>query len=193
MELVSGFMNSMYPSNGMFNQYGNTLRASSRFGSFAYGSRTGFVDNKFKATGNGYAGNDSRRNIDGFSELNKGPRAAKSSDNRSIKNLGPVTLLLKGQDLPVKSDNKEVLVVPNKEQYNGEDFSENYSDAKFFVIKSYSEDDIHKSIKYSVWASTPNGNKKLDAAFQEAKEKPGDCPIFLLFSVSVMSYASFSW
>ncbi|XP_027188419.1 YTH domain-containing protein ECT2-like isoform X2 [Cicer arietinum] len=183
MELVPGFMNGMYPSNTMFSQYGNTFRASSRYGSSAYTSRTGSVDNKFRAAGNGYV-NDSRKNVDGFSELNKGPRAAKSSDIKSVKSLGPVTLLLKGQNLPAKTDDKEVPVVPNKEQYNGEDLSENYSDAKFFVIKSYSEDDVHKSIKYSVWASTPNGNKKLDAAYQEAKEKPGGCPIFLLFSVN---------
>ena len=54
----------------------------------------------------------------------------------------------------------------------------------FYAVKSYSEDDIHKSMKYNVWTSTPNGNKKLDATYQEAKEKPGDCPIFLLFSVN---------
>ncbi|KAJ1433242.1 YTH domain [Sesbania bispinosa] len=185
MDLVSGFMNRMYhPGNRMFNQYGNTFRANSHFGSAAYGSRTGSVDNKLKARGNGYVVDDLKRNMDGFSELNKGPRSAKSSGNKSIKTLGPVTLLLKGQNLPVKSDSKEVPLAPNKEQYNGEDFSENYSDAKFFVIKSYSEDDIHKSIKYSVWASTPNGNKKLDAAYQETKEKSGGCPIFLLFSVN---------
>lgn len=151
-----------------------------------YRSGARIVDNKYKATIDGYGVDRFKKSTDGFSELNKGPRAAKSSDNRSVKNLGPVTLLLKGQDLPMKSDNKEVPLVPNKEQYNGEDISENHSDAKFFVIKSYSEDDIHKSIKYSVWASTPNGNKKLDAAYQEAKEKPGGCPIFLLFSVSIL-------
>ena len=63
------------------------------------------------------------------------------------------------------------------------DFATDYKDAKFFVIKSYSEDNVHKSIKYGVWASTPNGNKKLDAAYREAKENHGTCPIFLLFSV----------
>lgn len=58
--------------------------------------------------------------MDGFSELNKGPRAAKISDNKGAKSLGSVTLLLKGQNLPVKSDNKEVsLVVPNKGNSSG--------------------------------------------------------------------------
>nr|CAB3452032.1 unnamed protein product [Digitaria exilis] len=46
------------------------------------------------------------------------------------------------------------------------------------------EDDVHKSIKYNVWASTPNGNKKLDAAYQDAKEKSSESPVFLLFSVN---------
>ncbi|XP_050877540.1 uncharacterized protein LOC127081313 [Lathyrus oleraceus] len=89
-------------------QYGNTLRANSHFGSSAYGSRIGSYDYKFRAAGNGYVANDSRRNVDGFSELNKGPRAAKIYDNKGAKSLGSVTLLLKGQNLPVKSDNKEV-------------------------------------------------------------------------------------
>ncbi|CAA7018726.1 unnamed protein product [Microthlaspi erraticum] len=57
-------------------------------------------------------------------------------------------------------------------------------DAKFFVIKSYSEDNVHKSVKYSVWASTKNGNKKLDAAYREAKKREVACPVFLLFSVN---------
>lgn len=67
--------------------------------------------------------------------------------------------------------------------YNRLDFVIDYEDAKFFIIKSYSEDNVHKSIKYSVWASTQNGNKKLDAAYHEAREKKKPCPVFLLFSV----------
>ncbi|KAL6624631.1 hypothetical protein ACP70R_031952 [Stipagrostis hirtigluma subsp. patula] len=75
-----------------------------------------------------------------------------------------------------------------RDQFNRPDFSIHYDHAKFFMIKSYSEDDIHKGIKYNVWASTPNGNNKLDAAFHEAqiltKEKGTKCPIFLFFSVN---------
>ncbi|KAG7655696.1 unnamed protein product [Arabidopsis thaliana] len=62
-----------------------------------------------------------------------------------------------------------------------------FRDAKFFVIKSYSEDNVHKSIKHCVWASTKNGNKKLDAAYREAKKKDVACPVFLLFSVNASS------
>ncbi|KAJ0977289.1 hypothetical protein J5N97_012763 [Dioscorea zingiberensis] len=56
------------------------------------------------------------------------------------------------------------------------------------MIKSYSEDDIHRSIKYSVWSSTPNGNKKLDDAYRnadaESRVNGKRCPIFLFFSVN---------
>lgn len=77
-----------------------------------------------------------------------------------------------------------------RDDYNLSDFPTNYDQASFFVIKSYSEDDIHKSIKYNVWASTLNGNKILDSAFQTAEEKMmkeegnNHHPIFLFFSVN---------
>ncbi|KAF8719712.1 hypothetical protein HU200_024463 [Digitaria exilis] len=75
-----------------------------------------------------------------------------------------------------------------RDQFNRSDFSVQYKQAKFFMIKSYSEDDIHKGIKYNVWASTPNGNNKLDAAYNEAqilmKENGEKCPVFLFFSVN---------
>ncbi|XP_077252282.1 YTH domain-containing protein ECT2-like isoform X2 [Tasmannia lanceolata] len=78
--------------------------------------------------------------------------------------------------------------VDGRDQYNLQDFPTKYDNALFYVIKSYSEDDIHKSIKYSVWASTPNGNKRLDNAYQDALEtaagKGGECPVFLFFSVN---------
>lgn len=58
-----------------------------------------------------------------------------------------------------------------RDEYNLQDFQTDYEDAKLCIIKSYSEDDIHKSIKYDVWSITPNGNKKLDAAFRDAEAK----------------------
>ena len=77
--------------------------------------------------------------------------------------------------------------VIKRDQYNLPSFQTKYEEAMFFVIKSYSEDDIHKSIKYNVWSSTLNGNKKLDSAYQESQkkiaEKGGTCPVFLFFSV----------
>lgn len=73
------------------------------------------------------------------------------------------------------------------DQYNSPEFLTDYENAKFFVIKSFSEDNVHKSIKYGIWASTPLGNRKLDAAYHEAKDMIGNCPVFLFFSVCFLS------
>jgi len=53
--------------------------------------------------------------------------------------------------------------------------------AAFYVIKSYSEEDIHKAIKNNCWCSTKDGNVKLHNAFVTAKS---EYPIYLLFSVN---------
>ena len=66
-------------------------------------------------------------------------------------------------------------------QYNPKEFNLNPKNARYFIIKSYSEDDIHRSIKYSIWCSTDHGNKRLDAAY---REREGKGPIYLLFSVN---------
>jgi len=68
-----------------------------------------------------------------------------------------------------------------KNQYNPKEFNCEIEQARFFVIKSYLEDDIHKSIKYGIWSSTKNGNKKLDKAF---KDSEGKYPIYLFYSVN---------
>ncbi|PWZ33935.1 YTH domain-containing family protein 2 [Zea mays] len=79
-------------------------------------------------------------------------------------------------------------VAISKNACNLSDFVTKYEQALFFVIKSYSEDDIHKSVKYNVWASTPNGNKRLDNAYRVAQERIAEkgtkCPVFLFFSVN---------
>ena len=68
-----------------------------------------------------------------------------------------------------------------KETINPAQFDTQPKFARFYVIKSYSEDDVHKSIKYGVWASTDTGNRRLDAAFRESCNKG---PIYLFFSVN---------
>lgn len=112
--------------------------------------------------------------LDILSEQNRGPRASKPKSQiigdhiSSIDNEKFSTSIIKVHD----------------ESYNRPDFVTEFEDAKFFIIKSYSEDNVHKSIKYGIWASTPNGNRKLDVAYHEAKEKQGVCPVYLLFSVN---------
>jgi hypothetical protein len=68
-----------------------------------------------------------------------------------------------------------------KNNYNPKTFDLAPKNARYFVIKSFSEDDIHRSIKYEIWCSTEHGNKRLEAAF---KERNGKGPVYLLFSVN---------
>ncbi|XP_039057822.1 YTH domain-containing protein ECT3-like [Hibiscus syriacus] len=176
-----GYLNHVYPNNMADCHYGDTIRRGSGFGSYGYytwkrGQGCYNVGNNNKYKDHGYG----KENMDGLNELNKGPRV------KGCKTKDGTKLAVEDLNIPLTESNKEnsVSLVPDMEQYNKEDFPESYSNAKFFVIKSYSEDDVHKSVKYNVWASTSNGNKKLDAAFREAKEKSDACPVFLLFSVN---------
>ncbi|KAK3145831.1 hypothetical protein QOZ80_3BG0258120 [Eleusine coracana subsp. coracana] len=178
----SGYMSSIYSSSGIYNAnaYGPAFWYGSHFyGPGLYGGWNTLSNGKYQPRGKAYGsygyGNE---NLDGLNELKRGPR---SDLFKNQKDSGAaVATPAKGSELPV-TDGSDVVV---QDQYNHADFAETYSDARFFIIKSYSEDDIHKSIKYNVWASTPNGNKKLDSAYLEAKEKSSSSPIFLLFSVN---------
>jgi len=107
--------------------------------------------------------------LDFLYEQSRGPRATKTKKEVESSS--------------VEDKNKKALLIVDPEKYNHPDFVTEYKDAKFFVIKSYTENHIHKSIKYNVWASTATGNRKLNAAYREAKDKEEYCPIFLFFSV----------
>ncbi|KAM0066444.1 putative YTH domain-containing protein [Helianthus debilis subsp. tardiflorus] len=183
------YMDKVY-ANKFYGQYGNYY--GSCYGTNDYDFQNNgrgwlSVDNKLKprVRANGYFGYNNDSN-DGLNELNRGPRS------RTTKPITSTTAV-KGQNVALSSTDgnkeeskevKEVNATPDREQYNKTEFPETYADAKFFIIKSYSEDDVHKSIKYNVWASTQNGNKKLDSAYREAQQKSKACPIFLFFSVN---------
>lgn len=66
-------------------------------------------------------------------------------------------------------------------EYNPKRLTMDLRNSRFFVIKSYSEDDIHRSIKYNIWCSTEHGNKRLDATFRAQKNRG---PVILLYSVN---------
>ncbi|CAN4110741.1 unnamed protein product [Withania somnifera] len=117
-------------------------------------------------------GNFTRNGVfEASNELPRGPRAS----SRSV----PSKPSAEDDQLGAKIE---------REKYNKEDFKTKYDNAKFYIIKSYSEDDIHKCVKYSVWSSTPNGNKKLDTAFRDAESKASgtgsSCPVFLFVNGS---------
>ncbi|KAF0542991.1 YTH-domain-containing protein [Gigaspora margarita] len=69
--------------------------------------------------------------------------------------------------------------------YNPKAFNCKPPNARFFVIKSYTEDDVHKSLKYDIWASTEIGNRRLDKAFRDNADKG---PIYLFFSVNASGH-----
>jgi hypothetical protein len=140
------------------------------------------------AMGNGNGG------LDPLNEQNRGPRTIRSRNQRAIPG---VVRHSRGQGAGPSGNGDVASSFANRDEYNKAAFVTNYDDAKFFVIKSYSEDDVHKSIKYSVWASTPVGNKRLDSAYREAVSKCGgdgkSCPVFLFFSVRGWSEGMWVW
>ncbi|CAN6314942.1 unnamed protein product [Urochloa humidicola] len=176
----SGYMSSIYSGGGMYNTNAYTPSywyGSHVYGPGLYGGWNAFLNGKYRPRGKTYGsygfGNE---NLDGLNELKRGPRGGLFKNQQGAGAAADA----KGQELPTSDGSNAV----KQDQYNRADFVETYSDAKFFIIKSYSEDDVHKSIKYNVWASTPSGNKKLDAAYLEAQEISTSSPVFLLFSVN---------
>ncbi|KAI7933554.1 hypothetical protein MJO29_016788 [Puccinia striiformis f. sp. tritici] len=83
------------------------------------------------------------------------------------------------------SNNQSIQELARQKGYNPTHFDTSPPSARFFVIKSYTEEDVHKSLKYEIWASTDLGNKRLDRAFHESHESG---PIYLLFSVNASGH-----
>jgi hypothetical protein len=71
-----------------------------------------------------------------------------------------------------------------KYNFNPRELNLDQKNARFFIIKSYSEDDIFRSIKYSSWTSTEHGNRRLNEAYKEQQKKGIKTPMYLLFSVN---------
>ncbi|CAH2065540.1 unnamed protein product, partial [Thlaspi arvense] len=167
--------------DSIYSIYGPYMSGLGAYGYDSYGYGTYKQTQNWYAFNNGYKTRNygfngyGKENVEGLNELNRGPRAKGFKIGQEVSQ--PETL----KEQKVLETEK----VPDSKDYNKEEFPETYSHAKLFVIKSYSEDDVHKSIKYNVWSSTPNGNKKLNAAYNEAIEKSDvSCPVFLLFSVN---------
>ncbi|XP_073136572.1 uncharacterized protein [Henckelia pumila] len=128
---------------------------------------------------NGRVLDDVKGSSDALGEQNHGPRTNKLKSQ----------LVVKAYTTRAGNPDANGNITIHMDQYNKDGFRiDDYKNAKFFVIKSYSEDDVHKSIKYNVWSSTPNGNKKLNSAYEDARRiaagDPTGCPVFLFFSVN---------
>ncbi|KAD6795481.1 hypothetical protein E3N88_06377 [Mikania micrantha] len=151
---LSGDLAKGYKTSGNFSSYAyqNQGLFSNYAMNYASGGRL-WNDDRYKSRDKSYTTVESE-------ELTRGPRAQSVKKHFEAEKMG-------------------ILLAHDK--YNLETFQTKYDNAKFYVVKSYSEDDVHKSIKYDVWSSTPNGNKKFDAAFRDAD---GKANIFLFFSVN---------
>lgn len=112
-----------------------------------------FVDNKNKNTP-GSINNNNNNN--------------KNSTTYADKNNYQVSIELKPQQIDPKN-------------YNPREFNTSPKAARFFVIKSYSEDDVYRSIKYNIWCSTEHGNRRLDSAYSKGDSS---VPVYLFFSVN---------
>ncbi|OVA19322.1 YTH domain [Macleaya cordata] len=160
-----------YPNNGI---HQSSSFGSASVSSFGMNDRWLTIDKARRRARDNVSSCGCNSTPDILSEQNRGPRASKPKSQITTEHASPVD----------GGKNVSSAAEACSETYNRPDFVTEYEDAKFFIIKSYSEDNVHKSIKYGVWASTPNGNRKLDAAYREAKEKQSTCPVFLFFSVN---------
>lgn len=82
---------------------------------------------------------------------------------------------------PLSEQDLDVIELARSKGLNPATFDCHPPYARFFVIKSYTEDDVQKSLKHEIWSSTVLGNKRLDAAYRESHERG---PIYLFFSVN---------
>ncbi|XP_021756661.1 YTH domain-containing family protein 2-like isoform X1 [Chenopodium quinoa] len=164
---------SYFPSAG----YANVYHPAGNYQSLSFPKRGVFGNTGpmgYRSNARMWNGNDKFRpsrksELEMSAELTCGPRANSKSNSDS-------------------SEKEPLGSAVQRYTYNLAEFQTEYEAAKLYVIKSYSEDDVHKCIKYDVWSSTANGNKKLDAAFHDAEVKASEtgvnCPIFLFFSVN---------
>ncbi|XP_060836960.1 YTH domain-containing family protein 1 isoform X2 [Rhopalosiphum padi] len=105
-----------------------------------------------------------------------------------IRHVPPPTIIMSSPpplqilNSPTEENTKRKIIdeLKMKNHYNPAEYSNPPEGSRFFIIKSYSEDDIHRSIKYEIWCSTDHGNRRLDQAFSSSDKKK----IFLLYSVN---------
>ncbi|KAK1407761.1 hypothetical protein QVD17_39387 [Tagetes erecta] len=160
------------------NQLKATIPSVNGLSNLASSENAQVVVNKVRSKlPSGKSTSDLNGNLNSLGDQNRGPRTSTSN-----------TLTVKAYSNRAGNMDIQGNITIFMDQFNKDDFSVEYVNAKFFVIKSYSEDDVHKSIKYNIWSSTPNGNKKLNNAYEEAQKlSAGDskgCPVFLFFSVN---------
>lgn len=69
---------------------------------------------------------------------------------------------------------------PSLRNFNREHQLYEFQNAHYFVIRSKKTDDIHKGVKYGVWTSSPQNNKKIEDAFYQRRSTGGN--VFFFFT-----------
>ncbi|GFO44889.1 yth domain-containing family protein 2-like protein [Plakobranchus ocellatus] len=147
---------------------------SSGYSSYSGGSGTNSGHNGGGSRGS----NSSSSNTGSSSAMMNGGHMASNNIRDNQQTVGSASSVSSAAVPPSLNPVLDQLKINN---YNPKEFTLNVKSARFFIIKSYSEDDIHRSIKYSIWCSTEHGNKRLDQAF---REREGKGPVYLIFSVN---------
>ncbi|RUS83516.1 hypothetical protein EGW08_008695 [Elysia chlorotica] len=152
---------------------------SSGYSNYSSGSGASSGHNGSASGGSGNNANSSSNNSGSSATMNGGGgggghMSSGGSSSRDSQQAG-------GSANATASAANPVLDQLKYNNYNPKEFNLNPKSARFFIIKSYSEDDIHRSIKYNIWCSTEHGNKRLDSAF---REREGKGPVYLIYSVN---------
>ena len=93
---------------------------------------------------------------------------------------------------PTTTTSSLTLINDNNNKYNPASFVytgelEGKRTSRFFVIKSYSTEDVIHSINHGIWCSTQIGNARLDEAFAECQPSSSEtvpASVYLFFSVN---------
>ena len=123
---------------------------------------------------NNYRGNNRRGNNNQYNQ-NSNPMLQRG--NNQYYNPYMHQQILYRTEMYIYSNYKNLIDINTKNSKITQEINEN---CQFFVIKSFSEEDVHKSIKYGVWSSSKTGNITLSNAFNMTKSKNGN--VYLFFS-----------
>ena len=187
-------INGNYYIDNYRNQDNESERKSNQYNDYYYnnGNNNNFEKRNYNGNGRGrkeyfqnhnnYNNNNNRNyNGNGNNYYNKNMHYKKKTFTYNMRWDGydPFTV----KSLIYRAESYIMSRYPNLGMVNNknEGFSNKITDkSKYFVIKSFNEEDVHKAIKYSLWSSTNAGNQTLNEAFKQTQKEGGE--VYLFFS-----------
>ena len=102
----------------------------------------------------------------------------KRAERRALEDEGRTAQLRAAAWLPTEREDALLALRHNISLSCGA-FNAEPQHARMFVVKSFTEDDVHKAMKYGIWTSLPHNNRTFSAAWE------GEIgPVYFLFSVN---------